>query len=409
MGNILSVRMLSIRCLSLFRKAALVSLVCACHIYGALAIQAQGNPSESTALVGDSPENPGPLASSLSRDIKPPAVKAAMRKVADWQLARVSGTSSQDWTFSTLYLGMLVASDTLNDPRYSDYVRSQAEHYHWTLGPRKTHADDQAIGQSFLWLYDKTRDPRHLAPLQSQFDDVMQIPDDSRKPVWWWCDALYMAPPVWAELASLTHQPKYLDYMDREWRITSDRLWDQHERLFSRDDSFLDKREKNGRKVFWSRGNGWVMGGLVRVLTFLPADDPRRPFYVQRFRAMAEEVQTLQGDDGLWRPGLLDAADYPYPEVSGSAFFVYAIAWGIRHGLLDRARYLPVVKHGWNGLVAHIYQDGRLGCIQPIGAAPGAYTPGSSHVFGTGAFLLAGSEVAQVGSSRNLHPPLHPK
>jgi hypothetical protein len=76
---------------------------------------------------------------------------------------------------------------------------------------------------------------------------------------------------------------------------------------------------------------------------------------------------------------------------------------------LDRARYLPVVKHGWNGLVAHIYQDGRLGCIQPIGAAPGAYTPGSSHVFGTGAFLLAGSEVAQVGSSRNLHPPLHPK
>ena len=49
-------------------------------------------------------------------------------------------------------------------------------------------------------------------------------------------------------------------------------------------------------------------------------------------------------------------------------------------------------------MVKHIYADGRLGDIQPIGAAPGAYTPSSSYVFGTGAFLLAGSEVEQIAS-----------
>jgi unsaturated rhamnogalacturonyl hydrolase len=131
----------------------------------------------------------------------------------------------------------------------------------------------------------------------------------------------------------------------------------------------------------------------------MPADDPRRPFYVEKFRQMSEKIVTLQGSDGLWRPGLLDAADYPLPEDSGSAFFVYAFAWGVRHGLLDRAKYGPVVERGWAGLVSHIYQDGRLGSIQPVGAAPGAYTPGSSYVFGTGAFLLAGSEVAQMKSA----------
>lgn len=363
---------------------------------------AHGQPSgNQEPIVGDAPENPGPYASTLSPATSPAAVKAAMRKVADWQLARVRTQFSQDWTFAALYLGLLAASDTLHDSRYSDYVAGVAGHYNWTLGPRKTHADDQAIGQSYLWLYSRHLDPRDIDPLRRQFDEVMQLPDVPGKPVWWWCDALFMAPPVWAQLASITHQPGYLQYMDREWRVTSGLLWDSQEHLFYRDKSFLEKREKNGSKVFWSRGNGWVMGGLVRVLTFLPADDPRRPFYEEKFRQMAEKVRSLQGEDGLWRPGLLDAADYPNPEVSGSAFFVYATAWGVRHGLLGRAAYLPVVERGWKGLVAHIYEDGRLGSIQPIGDAPGAYTPAASYVFGTGAFLLAGSEVAQLGSAPN--------
>ena len=356
---------------------------------------AQAPAPEQQPSVGDAPADPGPLA-ALSGATQPEAVQAAMRKVADWQLARVRGTHSQDWTFATLYLGLATAANSLHDPHYSAYVQGVAEHYAWTLGPRQTHADDQAIGQSYLALYSQHPDPARIAPLQRQFDALAQLPDDPEKPVWWWCDALFMAPPVWAQLARVTRDGKYLDTMDREWSVTANLLWDPEEHLFSRDKSFLDKREKNGRKVFWSRGNGWVMGGLARVLTFLPADAPSRPFYLEKFRQMAESVRALQGADGLWRPGLLDATDYPLPEISGSAFFVYAMAWGVNHGILDPAVYRPVIDRGWQGLVAHIYQDGRLGSIQPIGAAPGEYTPGSSYVFGVGAFLLAGSEVAQL-------------
>jgi hypothetical protein len=49
--------------------------------------------------------------------------------------------------------------------------------------------------------------------------------------------------------------------------------------------------------------------------------------------------------------------------------------------------------------VQHIYADGRLGCIQPVGAAPGAYTAGASYVFGTGAFLMAGSEMTKFAEN----------
>jgi rhamnogalacturonyl hydrolase YesR len=104
----------------------------------------------------------------------------------------------------------------------------------------------------------------------------------------------------------------------------------------------------------------------------------------------------------LWRSGLLDAGAYPLPEVSGSAFFIYSLAWGINHGLLNRSNYLPIVQKGWAGLLSHIYEDGRLGCIQPIGGAPGVFKPSSSYVYGVGAFLLAGSEVDRLAQGKAL-------
>ncbi|WP_263383818.1 glycoside hydrolase family 88/105 protein [Granulicella arctica] len=354
--------------------------------------------NESKASVGDAPADPGPLATDLSGSVRPAAVYAGMRKVADWQTARIAGSPSQDWTFATLYVGLLAASDTLHDPKYRDAVAKVAEHYHWTLGPRKLHADDQAIGQSYLWLYREKPDSQRIQPLRSQFDEVMKVPDDPAHPIWWWCDALFMAPPVWSDLAKTSNDPRYLEYMHREWKITSDLLWDPQEHLFYRDNSYFNKREKNGRKVFWSRGNGWVMGGIARMLETLPANDPHRAFYIDRLREMADSVAKLQGADGLWRPGLLDADDYPYAEVSGSAFFVYAMAYGVNHHLLDAKKFTPIVQQGWAGLVSHIYADGRLGSIQPVGAAPGAYTQGASYVFGTGAFLLAGSEVSRLAT-----------
>jgi unsaturated rhamnogalacturonyl hydrolase len=382
---------------------AMVAITSSC---GDALAQSAGN--ERVAVDGDAPADPGPLA-TLSPDMKPEAIQSAMRKVADWQSARVADTPSQDWTYATLYAGLLSASKTLQEPRYRDLVLHVAEHYQWTLGPRKTHADDQAIGQSYLWLYGQSPAPERIQPLKAQFDSIMQLPDDPAKPVWWWCDALFMAPPVWSGLASVTHDTKYVDYMNHEWKVTSKLLWDPQERLFFRDKNYFNKREKNGRKVFWSRGNGWVMGGLVRVLETLPANSRDRGFYLEKFKQMSASVATLQGPDGLWRAGLLDAGDYRYPEVSGSAFFVYAMAWGINHHVLDAKRYRPVVERGWAGLVQHIYADGRLGSIQPVGEAPGAYTESSSYVFGVGAFLLAGSEVNQLShkSAGTRGSPIH--
>jgi unsaturated rhamnogalacturonyl hydrolase len=346
--------------------------------------------------VGDSPETAPPLA-HLSPKLRRRANAKAMRKVGDWELTRTRERFDQDWTFAALYAGFMAASQTLPYTRYEKAMLGAGNKFDWKLGPRLVHADDQAIGQTYLALYRRHHDLKMIGPLRTQFDELLKTPDNPDKPVWWWCDALFMAPRVWAGLAKATGEKSYLDYMDRQWWITSNLLYNPQEHLYSRDASFLDKHETNGKKIFWSRGNGWVMAGLARVLEIMPEDYPSRAKYVEQFRQMASRVAELQGPDGLWRPGLLNADGYPLPEVSGSAFSIYAMAWGLNHDVLDRGKYLPVIKRGWAGVLAHVYSDGRLGCIQPIGAAPGDFKPTSSYVYGVGAFLLAGSELHRLG------------
>ena len=337
-----------------------------------------------------------PIATDLSSKLKRKDVARAIQKVGDWQLERARAHFNQDWTYAALYAGFMAVPEGAGGKKYQDAMLEMGKKFNWQLGPRIEHADDAALGQTYLDLYFLYHDPAMITPTRERMDAVMRLPDDAEKPLWWWCDALFMAPPVLAKLAKATGDRKYLDFMDREWWITSNLLYSQKDRLYYRDKSFFGAHEANGSRVFWSRGNGWVFAGLARVLAEMPTDYPSRPRYVAQFREMAAEVASLQGTDGLWRAGLLDEANYKLPENSGSAFFTYGFAYGINSGILDRKRYKPIVEKAWRGLLAHVYEDGRLGSMQPIGAAPGAFTETSSYVYGTGAFMLAGSEVYRL-------------
>jgi rhamnogalacturonyl hydrolase YesR len=337
-----------------------------------------------------------PIATDLSPKLKRKEVARAIQKVGDWQLERARAHFNQDWTYAALYAGFMAVPEGAGGKKYQDAMLEMGKKFNWQLGPRIEHADDAALGQTYLDLYFLYHDPAMITPTRERMDAVMRLPDDAEKPLWWWCDALFMAPPVLVKLAKATGDRKYLDFMDREWWITSNLLYSQKDRLYYRDKSFFGAHEANGSRVFWSRGNGWVFAGLARVLAEMPTDYPSRPRYVAQFREMAAEVALLQGTDGLWRAGLLDEANYKLPENSGSAFFTYGFAYGINSGILDRKRYKPIVEKALRGLLAHVYEDGRLGSMQPIGAAPGAFTETSSYVYGTGAFMLAGSEVYRL-------------
>jgi unsaturated rhamnogalacturonyl hydrolase len=353
------------------------------------------------ATSGDSPDDPGPLATDVSGAITHTTVRYAAKKVADWELARAQPVFNQQWTFAALYDGFLAASKVTGDPRYHDAMVKMSERFDWKLlNQRFPHADDMALGQTYMDLYLEKRDAVREADTKAILDQLVVRQDDPAKLLWWWCDALFMAPPVLARMSLATGDVRYLNYMDKEWWETSASLYDSAEHLYFRDSRYFTQKQANGQKIFWARGNGWVMGAFVKVLQVMPKDYPGRAKYIAQYKEMAERIASIQGKDGLWRSGLLDPDAYDLPEVSGSAFFTYSLAWGVNNGVLDRAKYEPVVKNAWAGMVKHIYADGRLGSIQPIDGQPGKFKPSASYVYGVGGFLLAASEVDAMAAKK---------
>jgi len=380
-------------------KRLLPFLLFAAAVWSGPAVLAQNPPSSATVdreAAGDQPDDPGPLATGLSPRLKRPEVLKAMKKVADWQLTHSASRYNIQWTYAALYDGLLAASKATGDSRYHDAVLEVARQRHWSLGPRFAHADDEAIGLAYLALYAEDANQERLAPLRAEMDKLLARPDDPQTNLWWWCDALYMSPPVLSQLSAATGDPRYLDFMNHEWWLTSSALYDPAEHLYFRDNRFLTTREANGRKIFWARGNGWVLAALTMVLDRMPAQYPARDKYLAQYREMAERIAGLQQPDGLWHASLLDPNEYASPEISSSGFFTYALAWGINNGTLDRKKYLPVITKAWGGMLSHVYEDGRLGSIQPIGGSPEKFKSSSSYVYGVGAFLLAGSELSHI-------------
>jgi rhamnogalacturonyl hydrolase YesR len=354
----------------------------------------------------------------------PPAtVLATMEKVADWQLANPSKHPVTGWVQAAGYAGMMALSNLSKSPRYHDAMLKMAEDNKWQLPTRTIKnpsgaaittgydGDDHCVGQTYAELFFKHRDPRMLAGMVERFDHILAHPKDDNllfdakanpghRERWSWCDSLFMAPPSWLRLWVATGQKKYLDFMAQKWWVTSDYLYDKEEHLYFRDSTYFTKKEANGKKVFWSRGNGWVMGGLVRVLQYLPKDHPARAKFERQYREMAAKLLTLQQPDGLWRSSLLDPASYPLQETSGSSFFTYALAYGANEGLLDRAQAGAAALKAWQALTALVTPEGKLTHVQPIGADPKKFDPASTEPYGVGAFLLAGSEIHRLAGGK---------
>lgn len=309
------------------------------------------------------------------------------------------------WVPATFYVGAARLARISDNPQIYDFLQSRAQRFQYALrGPGTPaallNADDQAIGDLYQELFARRGLPGTLMPLKQRLDFTAPYLTKSPAPkrlVWWWSDSLFMAPPVFARMSALTGDPNYLRAMDVQWWRTYDRLFDRSEGLFFRDERFLTRRSATGRKIFWSRGNGWAIAGLARVLESMPASFPSRPRYEQLFRQMAARLIRLQHPDGLWRTSLLDGGAYPEPETSGTAFFTYALSFGINHGLLDRAVYQPHALRGWNALNRYLLPNGVLGQVQRAGDQPVATKLDDTALYGSGAFILAGLEVANLG------------
>jgi unsaturated rhamnogalacturonyl hydrolase len=316
---------------------------------------------------------------------------------------------SNIWTRGVYYEGLMALYGIKPDPAYLNYAVSWGEFHKWGLrdGVMTRNADNQCCGQTYidLFLLDNTRDER-IAQIKACIDNMIYTDkiDD-----WNWIDALQMAMPVFARLGSIYNDNRYFERMHEMYLYTKELhgdagLYNPKDHLWWRDKDFDPPyAEPNGEDCYWSRGNGWVLAALVRTLDFLPGNSAYSSEYLTTYSQMVDALVACQRPDGFWNVSLHDPSNFGGKELTGTALFVYGIAWGINHGVLDSGRYLPVVQKAWKGLVEDcVHPNGFLGFVQGTGKQPSDSQPvGYDKVpnfedFGLGCFLLAGSEIYKL-------------
>jgi len=309
---------------------------------------------------------------------------------------------SNIWTRGTYYEGLMALYEI--DPQKRYY----GEDHDWSLrgGNRNRNADDQCCGQTYIDLYKIDPQPERIANIKANIDFVVSNPENDD---WWWIDALQMAMPVYAKLGALYDNDRYYEKMYDIYMYTKEThgtngLYNPEDHLWWRDKDYDPPyKEPNGEDCYWSRGNGWVFAALVRVLDVMPSDAPHRDEYITTFKEMASALIKVQRPDGFWNVSLHDPTNYGGKETTGTAFFTYGLAWGIRNGLLDKETCLPAAIKGWNGMANDsLHENGFLGYVQGTGKDPSAGQPvtydkvPNHDDYGVGAFLLAGSEIYKL-------------
>ncbi|MBN2105619.1 glycoside hydrolase family 88 protein [bacterium] len=316
---------------------------------------------------------------------------------------------SNIWTRATYYEGLMALYRVAPQKAYYDYAVDWGEGHRWRPAYGDTwtkNADNQCCGQTYIELYQIDSKSERIGSIKETIDRMVI---DDNNDAWWWIDALQMAMPIFAKLGAIYQDSLYFNKMYNIYNYTkiqhgTNGLYNPEDHLWWRDKDFDSPyTAPNGEDTYWSRGNGWVLTALARVLDVMPKDAPHRDEYMTTFKEMAEALIPIQREDGFWNVSLHDPNDFGGRETSGTAFFTFGLAWGVNHGLLNEDKFKTAAIKGWNGLVNDaLHDDGFLGYVQSTGKQPSDGQPvtydkvPNFEDYGLGAFLLAGSEIYQM-------------
>ena len=331
------------------------------------------------------------------------SILSVMHKVNDYQVRKSWGTNDRNWKRATFYTGVMAFYKSTQDEKLLNQARYWSNVNFWQVGSEWYFpANRFACVQTYLQIYFEENDFSMIRKSRDFMDKSMESEEIAYDRGWYYIDALYVGAPAFIMMSKATNDEKYTRYVNRTFWELANYLYDENEALFYRDHKArINEKSKNGKKVLWSRGNGWVIASLPRIMQYLPDTNPWFNKYKNLLSSMAYSLKDRQRDDGFWNVNLGDPDEYSSPESSGTAFFVYAIAWGINNGILNPDVYDDVVIRAWRALYTAVDEEGNVCWGQHVARGPSRVDKEDSDEYVAGAFLLAGSEILKFIDS---HP-----
>jgi rhamnogalacturonyl hydrolase YesR len=317
-----------------------------------------------------------------------------------------------DWGEGVQMLGMMKAWGHARRPAYAEFVNRWAQH-HLPKGtvrllrnepesPRKGFCGYWVCGTAFLYLNDALPQPalRRTAIEFAEFIRSGATRSQEGALGHWvgnhqiWIDTLHMACPLLARLAVEEKRPEYLDDAAKQLLLAAKYMMNPRTLLFHH---MYDWDKTAVSEVQWGRGNGWYIMAMADTLEYMPRTHQQHAALKGIAEKHAKGLLGAQAGDGTWRTIPDDPA--AYPESSATTMAIYGLLKLARLGVLP-ARYRAPALKAWKTVNGKWVADGVV-----TGVSEGTLPEGRAHylgrkmgtyTWGTGSYLLAGSEVARV-------------
>ncbi|MBK7871256.1 MAG: glycoside hydrolase family 88 protein [Saprospiraceae bacterium] len=212
------------------------------------------------------------------------------------------------------------------------------------------HVDGNVYGILPLQFYQHTQDQvflKHgLFMADSQWENP--LPNGMTQQTRYWIDDVFMVSSLQVEAFKATNDKKYLN----------------RAALFTA--NYIDSlQQPNGlfhhgpeAPIYWGRGNGWMAVGMATIISTLPKNDPYYNTIIEGYQKMMKTLLEYQDENGMWR----QIIDYPaaWEESSCTAMFAYAIAEGVRTGILKESQYKNAILKAWEALKTKVNEQGAV-------------------------------------------------
>lgn len=206
-----------------------------------------------------------------------------------------------------------------------------------------------------------------------------------------WVDTLYMACPLLAGLGSASD----IDDAARQIIMYAKRLQDRKTGIFFH---MWDWQTGERSPSLWGRGNGWVLMSIADTMEAMRPGGAQYRRLSEIARRMAKGIAATQDRDGMWHTVLDDPGSYP--EASATSMFTYGLLKLARLKVLSANDVKPVARRAWAAVNSKYVVDGQVTGVS-AGTDPGGNDNYKrirlgSQTWGTGAYLMAGSEVDRL-------------
>jgi unsaturated rhamnogalacturonyl hydrolase len=320
-----------------------------------------------------------------------PALKPWSVRMADSEMVRhpdpltldTNGPPTWNYTQGLVLDAILALGARSKDPKYEAYVRRyydgmiDAEGHVKGYRVEDFNIDEVNPGKALLRLWHESHEAKYRTALEQLRRQLREHPRTSEGGFWhkqiypsqMWLDGLYMGSAFYAQYAAEFSESAAWDDIAHQFILMETHARDEQTGLLyhawdeSRTQRWADPATGRSRH-FWGRAMGWYAMGLVDTLEQMPVTHPRRADLVAILGRLAEAVVKVQDPGtGVWWQ-ILDLPQRAgnYRESSATTMFVYALAKGVRLGVLD-ARFLAAARTGYEGILKQFIEVDADGVV----------------------------------------------